>query len=66
MPQTSDTVASSDQGLIELLRQRGELGITELARLMNVTATAVRQRLKSTDGRRPDSTQYNQTTTWTP
>jgi DeoR family transcriptional regulator, suf operon transcriptional repressor len=45
MSQASESVASSDQGLIELLRQRGELGITELARAMNVTATAVRQRL---------------------
>jgi predicted ArsR family transcriptional regulator len=36
---------TSDSGLIVLLRERGALGISELKTAMNVTATAVRQRL---------------------
>jgi DeoR family transcriptional regulator, suf operon transcriptional repressor len=36
---------TSDHGLIELLRERGALGIAELTAAMHVTATAVRQRL---------------------
>jgi predicted ArsR family transcriptional regulator len=36
---------TSDVGLIALLRDRGALGISELTAAMNVTATAVRQRL---------------------
>jgi DeoR family suf operon transcriptional repressor len=39
------TVESSDRGLLDLLRKEGVLGITELATAMQVTATAVRQRL---------------------
>ncbi len=38
-------VESSDRGLLDLLRKEGACGITELATAMNVTATAVRQRL---------------------
>jgi DeoR family transcriptional regulator, suf operon transcriptional repressor len=36
---------TSDSGLIELLRERGALGISDLTAAMCVTATAVRQRL---------------------
>jgi DeoR family suf operon transcriptional repressor len=36
---------TSDTGLVALLRQRGPLSIAELIAAMNVTATAVRQRL---------------------
>lgn len=36
---------TSDVGLIALLRERGALGVSELTAAMNVTATAVRQRL---------------------
>ncbi len=39
------TVESSDRGLLDLLRKQGACGITELASAMQVTATAVRQRL---------------------
>ena len=39
------SVESSDVGLLGLLHQADSLGIAELARLMGVTATAVRQRL---------------------
>lgn len=39
------TVESSDRGLLDLLRKEGACGIAELAVAMNVTATAVRQRL---------------------
>lgn len=39
------TVESSDRGLLDLLRKEGALGISELASAMQVTATAVRQRL---------------------
>jgi DeoR family suf operon transcriptional repressor len=39
------TVESSDRGLLDLLRKEGALGIAELASAMDVTATAVRQRL---------------------
>src|SRR5438477_12011762 len=38
-------VESSDRGLIELLRQRGQLSVSDLTAAMKVTATAVRQRL---------------------
>lgn len=37
--------ASSDADLLELLRRRGRLSVAELASAMEVTATAVRQRL---------------------
>ena len=37
--------ATSDDALLDLLRSRGPLGVTELAAAMEVTATAVRQRL---------------------
>ena len=36
---------SSDTGLLDLLRLRGALSVSELAAAMDVTATAVRQRL---------------------
>ena len=36
---------TSDDGVIELLRNRGALGISDLTTTMQVTATAVRQRL---------------------
>lgn len=36
---------TSDLGLIALLRERGALGVSDLTSAMNVTATAVRQRL---------------------
>jgi len=36
---------TSDERLLELLAQRGALGIAELAEAMSVTATAIRQRL---------------------
>jgi DeoR family transcriptional regulator, suf operon transcriptional repressor len=38
-------VESSDDGLVELLRRHGALGVSELTAAMQVTATAVRQRL---------------------
>ena len=37
--------ATSDDALLDLLRSRGPLGVAELAAAMEVTATAVRQRL---------------------
>ncbi len=40
-----NSVESSDEGLVDLLRRRGPLGISQLADAMGVTATAVRQRL---------------------
>lgn len=39
------TIESSDTGLLDLLRQTGSLGVAEMASAMQVTATAVRQRL---------------------
>lgn len=36
---------SSDVGILDLLRKTGPLGVSELAKAMGVTATAVRQRL---------------------
>ncbi len=42
---SAPTVESSDRGLLDLLRKEGACGITELASAMQVTATAVRQRL---------------------
>lgn len=41
----STVIESSDAGLIELLRTRGVLSVAELAAAMDVTPTAVRQRL---------------------
>ncbi|MGC4003395.1 MAG: MarR family transcriptional regulator [Pirellulales bacterium] len=41
----SSESVSSDRGLIELLRRRGALTVTQAARAMKVTPTAVRQRL---------------------
>jgi DeoR family transcriptional regulator, suf operon transcriptional repressor len=38
-------VESSDTGLLDLLRQSGSLGVAEIASAMDVTATAIRQRL---------------------
>jgi DeoR family transcriptional regulator, suf operon transcriptional repressor len=38
-------IESSDTALLDLMRQRGSLGVAELASAMQVTATAVRQRL---------------------
>src|ERR1700676_2999168 len=39
------TIQRSDEGLIELLRGKGPWGVTELSAAMQVTATAVRQRV---------------------
>jgi len=36
---------TSDRAIVDLMRQHGSLGVTELADLTGVTATAVRQRL---------------------
>jgi predicted ArsR family transcriptional regulator len=41
----SQVTETSDQGLIDVLRREGAVGITELADAMGVTPTAVRQRL---------------------
>ncbi len=41
----SHPTETSDQGLIDVLRREGAVGITELAEAMGVTPTAVRQRL---------------------
>lgn len=41
----SQVTETSDQGLIDVLRREGALGIAELATAMGVTPTAVRQRL---------------------
>jgi DeoR family suf operon transcriptional repressor len=41
----ANTTATSDDGLIDLLRQRGPLSITALSAATRVTPTAVRQRL---------------------
>src|SRR5215471_16037435 len=38
-------IESSDTALLDLMRQRGSLGVAEIASAMEVTATAVRQRL---------------------
>src|SRR5262245_50133125 len=38
-------VESSDSGLLDLLRSRGAMSVSELMAAMDVTATAVRQRL---------------------
>jgi predicted ArsR family transcriptional regulator len=38
-------IESSDTALLDLMRQRGSLGVAEMASAMQVTATAVRQRL---------------------
>jgi predicted ArsR family transcriptional regulator len=42
---------SSDIGILDLLRKAGPLGVTELAQAMQVTPTAVRQRLTRLMGR---------------
>ncbi|HEX3998562.1 MAG TPA: ArsR family transcriptional regulator [Pirellulales bacterium] len=46
---TSETMhrvtEQSDAGLMDLLREAGSLGVTDLATAMQVTATAIRQRL---------------------
>jgi DeoR family suf operon transcriptional repressor len=39
------TVESSDRGLTDLLRRQGAMNVSELMAAMQVTATAVRQRL---------------------
>jgi predicted ArsR family transcriptional regulator len=41
----SGTTETSDAALVDLLRQAGALGVTEMADATGVTATAVRQRL---------------------
>lgn len=41
----SDEFVNSDQPMLELLRERGALSVSELAELVGVTATAIRQRL---------------------
>jgi predicted ArsR family transcriptional regulator len=40
-----DKIETSDQGLLDLLRHQGPLGVTEMADATYVTPTAVRQRL---------------------
>ncbi len=42
---TKSTTEHSDAGLLDLLRGKGALGVTELAAAMEVTGTAIRQRL---------------------
>jgi predicted ArsR family transcriptional regulator len=44
-------IESSDVGILDLLRKVGPLGVAELARAMQVTPTAVRQRLVRMMGR---------------
>jgi predicted ArsR family transcriptional regulator len=39
------TTTGNDEALLDLLRRRGPLGISELSQALSVTATAVRQRL---------------------
>ncbi len=46
----SDEIASNDVALLDLLRKRDALTVSELATAMNVTATAVRQRLNRLTG----------------
>lgn len=41
----SSATTTSDEGLLELLREHGSLKVTEIAQATDVTATAVRQRL---------------------
>ena len=41
----SEHVVSSDDAILDLLRDRGPMSVSELALAMDVTATAVRQRL---------------------
>ena len=40
-----DDIVPSDISILDLLRQRDSLSVTDLAESMQVTATAVRQRL---------------------
>lgn len=47
---TREEFASSDESLLDLLRRRGGLTVLELEELMQVTATAVRQRLARLTG----------------
>jgi len=47
----ADITVTSDQTLLDLLRSRGPMNIAELRSAMNVTATAVRQRLVRLLGR---------------
>ena len=54
------TIQRSDDGLMDLLRGKGPLGVTELASAMQVTATAMRQRLEPVDGRGTDRTGVGQ------
>jgi DeoR family suf operon transcriptional repressor len=46
----SDEIASNDVGLLDLLRKRDAMTVSELAAAMEVTATAVRQRLNRLTG----------------
>src|SRR5688572_23370720 len=48
--ETTEEFASSDESLLDLLRRRGGLSVLELEKLMQVTATAVRQRLARLTG----------------
>jgi DeoR family transcriptional regulator, suf operon transcriptional repressor len=41
----STSIETSDEGILNLLRRSGAMGVAELARATEVTATAVRQRL---------------------
>jgi DeoR family suf operon transcriptional repressor len=42
----NDVAISSDDAVLNLLRERDSLGVSQLAQQMDVTATAVRQRLR--------------------
>ena len=46
----STATETSDSQLLELLRRRGAMSVTELAAATDVTATAVRQRLTRLTG----------------
>jgi DeoR family suf operon transcriptional repressor len=45
MSSNSDPVESSDRTIVDFLRRRGEATVGDMAELLRVTATAVRQRL---------------------
>ena len=41
----TDEIVASDMVLVELLRKQGTMSVTDLASALEVTATAIRQRL---------------------
>ena len=57
---------TSDAGLLALLREQGPQSITQLIAAMEVTATAVRQRLVPPDGCRSHRAPNHQTRTRPP